>query len=123
MSSECEISAGVPQVSIIGPLLFIPYTSDILKSVKLCSIKAYADDTQLYFSFNPCDINYANEVINSDLQIIYNISKEHNLLLNSLKTNILIVSSRKDIEFVKAHIDLKINGSSLQVSQNSGNLA
>ena len=46
-SSEVEILFGVPQGSILGPLLFIIYTSNILNSVDPCKVQAYADDTQL----------------------------------------------------------------------------
>ena len=58
-SPECSLEIGVPQGSILGPLLFILYTKDLEKIVTKygLSVHLYADDTQVYFSFDvhtPC---------------------------------------------------------------------
>ena len=46
-SSTRKITCGVPQGSIIGPLLFITYNNDLPLSVKDAEITMYADDTSL----------------------------------------------------------------------------
>lgn len=58
-SSYCDLSIGVPQGSILGPLLFILYTRDLEHVVTKYgfSVHLYADDTQVYFVF---DVNSTN---------------------------------------------------------------
>ena len=41
------LNTGIPQGSILGPTLFLPYINDLLHDV-LCNIAVYADDTILY---------------------------------------------------------------------------
>ena len=49
-STSRTVTSGVPQGSILGPLLFILTLNDLYKSVKNCSLSLYADDTCLYFA-------------------------------------------------------------------------
>lgn len=47
------VLTGVPQGSILGPLLFMLYINDLPSCLQFSQILIYADDTVIYFSCNP----------------------------------------------------------------------
>ena len=54
-SQEHPINAGVPQGSILGPALFLPYINDLADGI-ICNIAVYADDSILYSKCNQASI-------------------------------------------------------------------
>ena len=89
LSDYCPITCGVPQGSILGPLLFLVYIND-LPACPLYSVpRMYADDTSLTLSSNnPADLQYK---LNSDLAEIKTWLQANKLSLNEKKTNILLL--------------------------------
>lgn len=82
------LRCGIPEGSILGPLLFTAYTSNICRN----SLK-YADDTQIYNSSFPISMcACANDVISSDLEFLLHASSKHSLKLNPLKSTTLVVT-------------------------------
>ena len=66
-SSWGNISAGVPQDSILGPLFFLIYINDLTENLS-CSVKIFADDTSLFTIVQ--DPNSADSDLNHDLDLI-----------------------------------------------------
>ena len=97
-SSWIELLNGVPQGSILGPLLFTILVSDICNNIKHCKYHLYADDTQLYISGKVSDINNLIMKMNSDLKRISEFSVNNFLKLNEGKSQYIIIGSRQNIK-------------------------
>ena len=91
-SDRKEITCGVPQGSILGPLLFILYINDLEKYLNDCKINLYADDTALYSS----STSYIELMLNLrlELSIVSEWLKANKLTLNVKKTKFVIFGSR-----------------------------
>lgn len=115
-SSFVQVRQGVPQGSVLGPILFSLYTFDFCKYIKYCSIHQYADDTQIYYSFYNNNLGDAISKINEDLNAISCISDAHNLVLNGKKTEILVFGPKKDQLVADDDFKVSLNGEVLKFS-------
>ena len=93
-SSECRnIVSGVPQGSILRPLLFTLYTANFKDSLSYCKSHFYADDTQLYYSFQQNDTPTACIKINEDLHKLLCTSEKFSLSINPSKSQVMLFGS------------------------------
>ena len=103
-SSICRTYFGVPQGSILGPVLFNLYVNDLQDQITGCSkVLQYADDTTLYVSSKPKSIDEKCVGLNQSLADVKKWSEENNLSVNALKTKFITfstsqLSKRHDLE-------------------------
>ena len=142
-SSSEFITAGVPQGSVLGPMLFLIYINDISEALSGIAL-LFADDTSLRFSSDPADLAEIERILNQDLSKLSAWAKNWLVIFNATKTEVMITSNiyfdynirlRMDNIILKvvethkhlgivlasnnrwsAHIDTKIQSAAKQVS-------
>lgn len=122
VSDALEVKTGVPQGSILGPLLYIVYTSQLQNQIRNCKMQYYADDTQICLSFPPSLIHENCVKINEDLNRLYEMSKQHSLFLNPNKSVLMVYGRKKDREHSKDLINININNLPLEKLEQAKNL-
>ncbi len=93
-SSEwSNVNAGVPQGSILGPLLFLIYINDIVQTIN-SKIRLFADDTSLYIIVD--DPSESATKLNEDINTIHQWSQNWLVTFNPSKTESMIFSKKKN---------------------------
>ena len=87
-----SIFAGVPQGSVLGPLLFLMYINDIAKHL-LSLTRLFADDSSLFYS--AAHIADIAGIISHDLQLLTNWAKQWLFTFNPLKTEAVLFTLKK----------------------------
>ena len=83
-SNLADVKFGVPQGSVLGPLLFPVYINDLNQVLKFCKVHHFADDTNLfYFSKS---VYRLNKYVNFDLKNLTYWLNANKISLNVKKT-------------------------------------
>ena len=90
-SAYLPISAGVPQGSVLGPILFLVYINDITNDIESI-IKLFADDTSMYLGLRNTEIR--TQILNSDLEKIQNWAITWKVHFNESKTELMTISNQ-----------------------------
>ena len=96
-SSKHKLACGVPQGSVLGPILYSIYTAPIADVVKGhgMGFHFYADDTQIYMSFNPSDALQSKSLIEECIQDVQLWMVANKFKLNGDKTELLVLTARQ----------------------------
>ena len=101
-SGFAAINCGVPQGSVLGPLLFLLYINDLNQAIKSYKVHHFADDTNLLCLGN--SIKKLNKLVNADLKRLVNWLNANKISVNVKETEMVIFKSKQN----KFEGDLKI---------------
>ena len=108
-STREKVNCGVPQGSILGPLLFLLYINDLSSVSEYCYSVLFADDTNVFISGENIDVLCSR--LNEELECIREWLCCNKLSLNVSKTHYMIFTPRNKIVH---DIDVKIHGVSVE---------
>ena len=111
-SSKKYLKYGVPQGSVLGPLLFILFINDLNKAIEFSSVHHFADDTN--FILTDKSMKRINKHINRDLKLVVESIRANKLSLNTSKTELVIFKSKNKI--VTKHLNFCISGQKIEPS-------
>ena len=109
ISNYKQISCGVPQGSVLGPLLFLLYINDFNNSSNQLDFHLFADDSNLFYADK--SLSELETTVNNELQEVFSWLCANKLCLNIEKSNYVIF--RPPQKSFNYPINMKINNQTL----------
>ena len=119
LSHPAALHYGVPQGSVLGPILFSLYTnpiSSIIHSHSSITHHLYADDTQLYITLSPTNFSYSIQKLKNCLNDIQNFMFANILKLNPEKTVFILICSKNNCKQLLPHFPIDILGNHFPIN-------
>ena len=96
-----DITCGVPQGSILGPMLFSIYVNDLSNVIERCKYQLYADDTVIYFTGE--DLNASTNILEKDLENFTKWCKGNALAINASKSKYICFGMKSQTRKILNH--------------------
>ena len=109
-SGELPLKYGVPQGSLLGPLLFLIFINDLPKCFDKCSLHLYADDTVIYYSGK--NVNTIQSTMDKELKYLATWMRLNKLKVNCGKTVSMLIGT-KHMLAKRGNLNLNFNGVNL----------
>ena len=107
ITSTNYITHGVPQGSVLGPLLFIIYINDLPNCLQHTNASLYADDTQFYTASN--DADELDSYLNTDLSLLREWLIANKLSLHPDKTKCIYIGTRQRLATFSSETGIFVN--------------
>ena len=111
ISSKKTMNIGVPQGSVLGPLLFLVYVNDLADVLKNCQASLFADDTAIYCSSQTAIDLEAK--LNEDLNHVKDWLNKHRLTLNIKKSKLMLIGGQKRLKLL-GQVNLNIDDENIE---------
>ena len=124
-SEPKQLVTGFPQGSVLGPQAYPIYTSPLFAIAQEhnLEIHMYADDTQLYKTFDACDAQEALEAMESGITAIKQWMTANHLKLNDSKTKYMLIGNKRITKKVKDTVStLHINETEIHAINSESNI-
>ena len=107
LSTPRTITCGVPQGSILGPLLFLMYINDLPNCLREASLRMFADDTNITLTAKT--LTELKLALTSELSNLNCWLRANRLSLNVAKTELMIIGSRQRLNTQCDEVDIRID--------------
>ena len=112
LSESKKIVCGVPQGSILGPLLFIVFINDLPLAMEYSLVSMYADDSTITTVVKT--IPLIEEKLNSDLEHVSNWCHENRMAINFDKRKTMVITTRQNLRTLeKTDLNVFLQGNRL----------
>ena len=123
-SESQDICQGVPQGSVLGPILFCLYVQPVSSVINRhpVSLMQYADDTQLYSSFDVSNASSAVRNIETCINDVKAWMCANKLAMNDAKTEVILIGPKRVLDANRLPVSLQSDKTTITISQSVRNL-